>query len=349
MLAAMSEPLRVAVVGAGSIGCYVGGALAAAGVADVTLIGRARIGEQIAAAGLTLEDLDRPPVTVAADRVRFATEVEAAAGADAVLCCVKSAQTDQVAARLAAVLGPGAAVASLQNGVRNPEVLRGHLPGRPIVAAIVGFNVVSHGGGRFHRGMSGPLSLARVDHPAAARLVAALRAAGLPVEEHADLVPHQWTKLLVNLNNAVSALSDAPTRALLLSPGYRRVVAAVVGEALAVLRTAGVRPARLRGVPVGWMPAVLRLPTALVRLVTRAQMKVDPEARSSMWEDLTRGRPTEVDFLNGEIVRLAAQTGAAAPLNRRIVELVHAAEAAGAGSPALSAPALWDRLHQPAT
>jgi len=345
----MGEPMRVAVVGAGSIGCFVGGSLAAAGVADVTLIGRARIGDEIATRGLTLEDLDRPAATVAAERIGFATEVEDAAGADAVLCCVKSAQTDEVGRRLAAVLGDATAVASLQNGVRNPEVLRGHLGGREVLAGIVGFNVVSRGEGRFHRGTSGPLALERPTGPAAARRIAALRAAGLPLEEHADLAPHQWTKLLVNLNNAVSALSGAPTREILLSPGYRRVVAALVGEALTVLRAAGVRPARLRGVPVGWMPRVLRLPTPLVRLITRAQMKVDPEARSSMWEDLSRGRPTEVDHLNGEIVRLARRAGVEAPLNQRIVELVRAAEAAVAGSPGLTADALWDRLRSPAS
>jgi 2-dehydropantoate 2-reductase len=177
-------------------------------------------------------------------------------------------------------------------------------------------------------------------------LVAALEQAGLDVELHRDLARHQWTKLLVNLNNAISALSDAPTRELLLSPGFRRVIAAVMREALRVLHVAGVRPARLRGVPVGLMPFVLRLPTPLVRLVTRSQVKVDPDSRSSMWEDLARGRPTEVDYLNGEIVRLAEQHGIDAPLNRRIVELVHAAE--GKGSPKLDAAALWTSITPPA-
>ena len=153
-----------------------------------------------------------------------------------------------------------------------------------------------------------------------------------------------WAKLMLNLNNAVSALSGAPTVELLRAPGFRRLVAAVIEEALAVLKVAGIAPAALRGVPIGWMPTVLRLPTWLVRIVTRAQMKVDPEARSSMWEDLERGRLTEVEQLNGEIVALASRLGVDAPLNRRIVERIHAAEAAGAGSPRLDAEALWAAL-----
>ena len=90
--------------------------------------------------------------------------------------------------------------------------------------------------------------------------------------------------------------------------------------------------------------ATIDAATPLVRLVTRAQMKVDPEARSSMWQDLDRGRPTEVEYLNGEIVRIAERVGRAAPLNRRMVELVHDAERDGPGSPNLDAVTLWSRL-----
>jgi len=239
------------------------------------------------------------------------------------------------------VLRADAVVASLQNGVRNPDTLRAHLGARRVLAGIVGFNVVSRGNGVFHRGMSGDILL-EAGMPA---LVDTLNAAGVVTRTRDDLAPDQWTKLLVNLNNAVSALSGAPTRTLLLTPGYRRIVAAVVDEAIGVLRKAGIKPAKLRGVPVHLMPKVLRLPTPLVRIVTRAQMKVDPEARSSMWEDLTRGRPTEVDDLNGEIVRLATKVGAPAPLNTRIVALIRAAEQAGPGSPGLSASDLWQQLH----
>ena len=82
-----------------------------------------------------------------------------------------------------------------------------------------------------------------------------------------------------------------------------------------------------------------------MRLVTRAQMKVDPQARSSMWEDLERSRPTEVAYLNGELVSRAAEAGFAAPINGRIVALIEEAEQAAAGSPNLSAEVLAQRLR----
>jgi 2-dehydropantoate 2-reductase len=157
-------------------------------------------------------------------------------------------------------------------------------------------------------------------------------------------LPEQWTKLLINLSNAVSALCGVPTRELILSPGYRRIFAALVEEGVRVLRAASIRPAWLRGLPVSVMPRVLRLPTPLVRVVAARQARIDPDARSSMYQDLAKGRATEVDFLNGEIVALAERIGAAAPFNRRIVELVHDAERAGGGNPQLSAETLWAEL-----
>src|SRR5690606_23361665 len=108
-----------------------------------------------------------------------------------------------------------------------------------------------------------------------------------------------------------------------------------IEESLRVLRHAGIRPARLGPLPPHVFPYLLRLPSPLLRIVSRVQVAIDPEARSSMWDDLTRGRLTEVDWLNGEIVRLAREHGTTAPLNERVVALVHDAERAKGGSPRL--------------
>jgi 2-dehydropantoate 2-reductase len=330
-------------MGAGAIGCYVGGRLLAARAADVVFVGRPALRDELRARGLGVAEFGGAADVVPGGALAFETEPDALAGCDVVCVCVKSAHTDGVARALAGVLAPDAIVASLQNGVRNADALRAHLGARRVLAGIVGFNVVQRDA-VFRRTTSGPLIVERCDDPRWRAAAAALAASGQQVIERPDIAPDQWTKLLVNLNNAISALSGAPTRDLIASPGYRRVLAAVLGEGIRVLRAAGIRPARLRGVPVRLMVPVLRLPTPMFRLVARAQFKIDPEARSSMWEDLARGRPTEVDYLNGEVVALAARAGADAPLNRRIVALVHEAEAAGRGSPGLDPAALWSAL-----
>ncbi len=84
------------------------------------------------------------------------------------------------------------------------------------------------------------------------------------------------------------------------------------------------------------MPSLLRLPDAVFELLLGRTMKIDPEARSSMWEDLQRGRRTEIDYLQGVITGIAGRRGLKAPLSRRVVELVKQAEAAGKGSPGLT-------------
>lgn len=342
----MVERLRIGVMGAGSIGCYVGGKLLARGETDVVLIGRDRLRSDIAANGLTVKDLDHASAVVPAERVDFATEPAALADCAVVLCCVKSAQTRLVAESLSEVLAPDAVVVSLQNGLRNADELRAELGEREVLGGIVGFNAISLTNAVFRRTMSGPITLEQSNAPAARALIVALGRAGLEVQERADLAPDQWAKLIVNLNNSISALSGAPTRDLLLTPGYRRVMAAVVEEGVGVVRAAGIRPARIRGLPPRLAPKMLRMPTFLIRLFARAQLQVDAEARSSMYEDLARGRLTEVDYLNGEIVELAERNGLDAPVNRRIVELVHEAEAAGPGSPNLSPAQLWAGIQR---
>lgn len=325
--------MRVGIFGAGAIGCYLGGRLAASGT-PVAMVGRS------SARGVTTVDLDGRAVRA---EVAIETDPAALAACDAVLVCVKSAQTAEAAETLAKVLAPGALVASMQNGVRNADVLREKLGN--VLGGIVGFNVVSKGGGVFRRATSGPLVVE--DREGARPLVESLRAAGFEAFAERDIAGAQWSKLVMNLNNAVSALSDAPTREIVLTAGYRKCVAAIVGEALEVMRAADIRPKRIGPLPVAVFPFALRLPTPLIRVVARAQLRIDPEARSSMWEDLSRGKKTEVDFLNGEVVRLARSIGRDAPINARVVALVHQVEKAGSGSPKMSPSELWSSLRTP--
>lgn len=331
-------------MGAGAIGCYVGGCLAAEGK-SVVFVGRERAKKELEETGLVLADLrGNAGRVVPKERIVFETEASALAACNIVLVCVKSAQTDDAAAKLASVLRPDTVVVSMQNGVRNADVLRARLDEQTVLGGIVGFNVVSKGGGTFRQATSGPLVIETSADERVAELERALVAARLEVELVSDIRPLQWSKLIMNLNNAVGALSDRPTPDLLFVKGYRRILGAVMSEALGVLRVAKVKTSRLGPLPITMFPMVLRLPSPVLRLVAGAQVKIDPEARSSMWEDLSRGRPTEVDHLNGEIVRLAESCGASAPLNRRMVTIVHEAEKRAAGSPKLSAEALWTAL-----
>jgi 2-dehydropantoate 2-reductase len=142
--------------------------------------------------------------------------------------------------------------------------------------------------------------------------------------------------LIINLNNALSALSDMPLAAQLARRDWRRLFADQMAEGLAALKAAGITPASATPIPPSWMPALLRLPDMVFNAILGRTMKIDPEARSSMWQDLKQGRKTEIDYLQGAIIALAEQNHVDVPLMRRIVALIKQAEVAGNGPPRLT-------------
>jgi 2-dehydropantoate 2-reductase len=316
------------VVGAGSIGCYVGGRLAAAGQ-PVCFVGRPRTLEPMAQGGLTVSDLDGFQAHIPADRLALATSVAEAWGPlqgrsvpTAVLLCVKGGATDAAAREIGASCPAGTVVVSLQNGVDNVARIRAAAPQLNAVAGMVPYNVVALAPNRVHRGTTGSLCLA--DAPATQGIAAVLCASGLPTVLAADMPAVQWGKLLLNLNNPVNALSDLPLREELMDRDYRRVVAALQAEALDVMARAGIVPVKATSVAPCVLPHVLRLPNWLFTRVAARMLRMDAAARSSMWEDLQQGRTTEIDDLCGAVVRLAAQHGLSAPRNAAISALVTA-------------------------
>jgi 2-dehydropantoate 2-reductase len=313
------DPGALLVMGAGSIGCYLGGCLQAAG-APVHYVGRARVFDALRIQGLTLSDLDGRRIHLPPDALALSSAVPAGKPS-LVLLTVKSNATQEAAAELARALPAGTPVLSLQNGIGNAAAAGDAAPALDVIAGMVPFNVAEVAPGSFHRGTSG--ALAAADHEALRAWQPTFARAGLPLLLHEDMRGVQWGKLLLNLNNPVNALSELPLREQLLSRGYRKALAALQSEALAVLDAARIEPARLTPLPPAWLPAVLRLPTPLFRVIAARMLRIDGKARSSMSDDLAHGRPTEVDALCGEVVRMARGLGLDAPVNARMAKLVH--------------------------
>lgn len=328
--------MKIGILGAGAIGCFLGGKLIAAGH-DVVLVGR--LGDEIRASGLTLTDYAGGRVRLEPEQIRYFADPTALARVEVVLVTVKSPATQSAARPLTSILSRPIPIVSFQNGVSNPARLRSVLSGYPVLPGIVPFNVARTGPGEFHNGTSGPLAIERnasLEEP----IAAALRSAGFDVELEPSLEAKQWSKLLVNLNNAVNALAGIPLHEQIRDRTYRRVMAMSVREGLLTMKQSGLQVARVGRMIPQLAPAILTLPNALFLMVARAMVKVDRTARSSMMDDLERGRVTEIDYLNGEIVRLADQHGIPTPVNRRLVELVKQAERARAGSPRIPADKL---------
>src|SRR5665213_174191 len=327
----MTSDRPIGVAGAGSIGCFVGGMLAAAG-RRVTLLARPRVIGEIEANGLRMTSFDGLDQSVASNRLMLSEDPSIFADAGVVLVTVKSADTGDIAELIGRHAPADAVIVSLQNGIGNVSVLRQRLPGRRVLAGMVPFNVTAPRPGRYHRATSGDIVIERDDAGTAMRL----SVPGLNVRATPDIAGAQWGKLVLNLNNALNALSDLPLRQQLAQREWRRLLADQMAEGLMALNAEGLRPRSSTPVPAGLTPHLLRLPDAVFATLLGAAMKIDPEARSSMWEDLTRGRVTEIDHLQGVIIAIADRRGLQVPLSRRVMALIKDAEAAGKGPPRLT-------------
>lgn len=300
----MSSLFPIAVLGAGAVGCYYAGRLAQAGY-PVTLIARGSALTALREAGLRVESGGRT------DTVEITVGESPAAARDAalVLVCVKSSDTAHAAQSLAPHLKTDALVLSLQNGITNGDTLVEHLAQRVVPAAVyvatalaAPGHVQHHGGGALSIGSprSRPVSREQLD-----ALAALFDRAGIPVTVHDTIRAVLWGKLVVNCTyNALSAITQHDYGTLVASEAIRSVMHAVISEAAAI--------ARAQGIDLG----------SDIHDRVMGVAAIMPRQLSSTAQDVARRRPTEIDHLNGYIVREGQRLGIATPVNQTLHALV---------------------------
>jgi 2-dehydropantoate 2-reductase len=294
--------MRFAVMGAGAVGCYYGGMLARAGH-EVVLVGRPAHVDAVRREGLRLQAQTFDERV----RLRTDTEVAAVAGADVVLCCVKSPDTEGAARAMQPHLAPGTLVLSLQNGVDNAERLRAVLA-QEVLPAVVYVATEMAGPGHVRHHGRGELVIG--PSPRSAALVEVFGAAGVPVQVSDNVAGALWAKLVLNCAyNALSAITQLPYGRLVQGEGIAEVMRDLVNECLAVARAEGVT------LPGEAHEAVRRLAGTM------------PAQYSSTAQDLARGKPSEIDHLNGLVVRRGEARGVPTPVNRALWALVKLMEA----------------------
>ncbi|HEY4372380.1 MAG TPA: ketopantoate reductase family protein [Burkholderiales bacterium] len=302
--------MRVAVLGAGAVGCFYGGMLARAGHA-VTLIGRPLHVDVFRVRGLHFESLkfdEQVPV-------QASTEAGAVAGAQLVLFCVKSTDTESAAREIAPHLAADAVVLNLQNGVDNTERIAAHVQ-QPVFPAAVYVATEMAGPGHLKHHGRGDLVIGSLQGAATAleaaqleAIRAAFVAADVAVTVSDNVAGALWGKLTVNCAyNAISALAQLPYGRMIEGAGVRQLMTDVVQEVLAVAAARGVRMAP------DTLPMVLALAQSM------------PTQFSSTAQDLARGRATEIDHLNGFIVRQGEALNIPVPANRALHALVKLVE-----------------------
>jgi 2-dehydropantoate 2-reductase len=289
--------MKVAVMGAGAVGCYYGGMLARAGH-EVVLIGRPQHVEAIGRRGLRLETQTFDEhIPLAAS-----TQASAVQGARLVLFCVKSTDTASAALAIKPWLTPDALVLSLQNGVENADEVRKLVP-QDVAAAVV--YVATEMAGPGHVRHHGRGELVIEPSTASAEIAQTLITAGVPTEISDNVRGALWAKLILNCAyNALSAITQLPYGRLVQGEGVTTVMRAIVDECLAVAKADGVT-----------IPGDV---DQAVRMIAETM----PGQYSSTAQDLSRGKRSEIDHLNGLIVRRGEALGVATPSNRLLHTLV---------------------------
>lgn len=333
--------INIAVFGAGSIGCYLGGQLLNGGC-NVTFLGREKFKQDILKHGLNLTHFERANIKHNAQTIEFSTQERSISKADIILVTVKSQDTEAAAHKIVDFSKSDALIISFQNGVSNVDVLKNILPDHTVLGGVVPFNVTGTGPGQFHCGTEGNLSVQSGD-PRLDDLSLAFGSSEQGLDIYDDILAVQWGKLLVNLNNALNTLTGGTLRSALMQRHYRKTLAAVISEGLMVLRGAEIEPADFGKTSAEKMVKILRMPNFIYTIIMNKVVKIDANARSSMLDDLEMGRKSEVDYLQGAIVNLAETTGQAAPHNQKILELVNQAFKDGK-SPKMTGYDLWRAL-----
>lgn len=294
--------MKVAVMGAGAVGCYFGAHLVRAGH-DVTLITRPAHVEAIAQRGLILESGG----TQVRVPVRATTEPSGVTDADVLLFCVKSTDTESAGQSIAPHLKPDATVLCLQNGVDNAERLQPLI--KPFaVAAAVYVAVEMAGPGHVRHHGRGELIIGA--SPASVGIAENFSNAAIPTTVSDRVIDTLWAKLTTNCAyNALSAVGELPYGPMLAVEGVANVIGIVVDECATVARALGV------SLPGDITDTVLALADTM------------PQQYSSTAQDLARGKPSEIDYLNGYVVRKGAELGIPTPVNLALQVMVKLREA----------------------
>ncbi len=319
--------MKLLIIGTGAIGCLMGGKLALAGE-EVTLVGRPRFAEAVAAHGLRLQSEAGEQIAPLHQAVgSLAAAFTPSARHDLAILTVKSYDTQTTVHELIAAAGDSTRlppILSLQNGVGNEET----------IAELCGAHQV------FAGTLTTPVSVLasahiRIDRPSFTMGLAAWSpqsSQALLQSTHATLVragfkargyPHprgmKWTKLLMNMmGNATSAILDAPPAQLFADARVVDLEIAAWREALAVMAAAGIPPVNLGSYPFAWLAPLIRVaPRALLRGVLRRQVAgARGDKLPSLHIDLHQDKPhSEIAWLNGAVVTLGAQVNVPTPVN----------------------------------
>lgn len=316
------------VFGAGLIGSYLGGALSAQGF-QTTLICRAKAKSKLTL-GLKLTDYQGHEAIIAKidvlDDIQLSTPKFKIKKARFLWLTVKCTGIKQAVIDIAPLVDENTIILCCQNGLGSDAAVKQAYPENLVLRVMVPFNVVELSPGHYHRGSEGKLTIEQTPQSKVgiSTVAMAIHSELLPVTTTAEMDALLWAKLQLNLGNSVNALADIPVKAMLEQRSYRKVIALLMGELLQVADALAITLPKVTAISAHKIPMVLRLPNFIFSRVANKMLAIDPNVRSSMWWDVSQGKSTEIEHINGAILKHAKALHIHCPANEKIISLIRA-------------------------
>ncbi|WP_109300680.1 2-dehydropantoate 2-reductase [Aquimarina sp. AU474] len=313
------------IFGAGLIGSFIGGILTSLHK-NTQLVCRPSIKQKLNN-GLTLTDYLGNTIQI--KELDFLTLENITQNGSEDFCdflwiTVKCTGIDQVSKEIKPLVGPNTIILCCQNGLGSDRVLQQYYPTNTILRVMIPFNVTEIKPGHLHRGSEGTLCIETPKQrlELVTSLVTLLNTSIMPTSQTTEMQALLWAKLQLNLGNSINALADIPVKAMLEQRNYRLIIAVLMKELLQVTKALQIKLPKLTALPAQYIPVVLSLPNSLFNLVGNKMLTIDPTVRTSMWWDLSQGKKTEIDYLNGAILEAALQVNIECPANKKIISLI---------------------------
>ena len=314
------------VFGAGLIGCYLGAVLADLGL-PTSLVCRPSVKHKLKS-GMKLTDYEHHQTVIeqldVIDSEALQLHNQPVKKAGFLWLTVKCTGVERAIADIAPWVDKDTVILCCQNGLGSDAAVKRVYPDNLVLRVMVPFNVVELSPGHYHRGSEGDMTIECTDS-ASKRielLVSKLHSKLLPIKTTQDMHALLWAKLQLNLGNSVNALADIPVKEMLQQRDYRRVIALLMTELLQVADALNIQLPKITALPAHMIPTVLRLPNFIFSRVANKMLAIDPNVRSSMWWDVSQGKPTEIEHINGAILKHAKALIIVCPANEKISFLI---------------------------
>jgi len=315
--------MKYAVIGIGAIGTVIGGLLVESGE-EVVLLGRDYQIKKIKNEGIKISGLNK---TKKIDNVNISSDIKQISESDIIIISIKSQDTKKLANNLKGNIKESALIVSFQNGVKNAQILR-DITGNKVVSGIILFNSLYLKPGEIEITISGDILIEndKSNENNIKNLANNLSKNGIETKIVEKIDGYLFSKLIVNLQIAVTALTGQSVRESIIDTDSRKILVSVMSEGLKVLEKSGISIKPLPDIdPIKMIKRLKNTNTIFLKFGS-IFMGVKKNARNSMWQSLDRRKTTEIDFINGEIVNIAKKNNLKAPVNNKLVDLIKEAE-----------------------